>query len=240
VNLQAGPLILSAKDMCAAYYLGTMEYRRSCHLQEKLLKARHQGEITHDIILILQHPPVLTVGKSGLQPEHILVSDEKLKLDGISICHSSRGGGITYHGPGQLVCYPIINLKRRGLTVRQYLHNLEEVIIDLLAGSNIEAHRSPDTPGVWVKDAEISSIGIYVLHGITMHGFTLNVSTDLSRFYYISVCGVPGKKVTSVANVSATRLPVEDYFTPMVLSFGRVFDFDIQTEKSTTLSGYLN
>ena len=205
-----------------------------------MLKAQHKSEIINDIILILQHPPVLTVGKSGYQPEHILVTEEILKHEGISICHSSRGGGITYHGPGQLVCYPIFNLKRLGLTVRQYIRNLEEVIISLLARFDIQAHRSPQTPGVWVNDAEISSIGIYVSHGITMHGFTLNVNTDLRRFSYINVCGVPGKKITSMAHISGIEPAIEDFITPIIRSFDQVFNLDIQPGKSTSLVGYYN
>jgi lipoate-protein ligase B len=240
VNLTAVTPTLTAKDTCTVYYLGTVAYQLASLLQEKLLKARHQGEINDDIVLVLQHPPVLTVGKSGLQPEHILVSRASLKLEGIPLCNSSRGGGITYHGPGQLLCYPIFDLRRRGITVRQYLHNLEDAIIDLLAGSGIIAHRSPDTPGIRVNDAEIASIGIYVSHGITMHGFTLNVNTDLSRFSYISVCGVPGKKMTSVAQLSGTEPNIEDFFTPMIRSLGRVFHLDMQSAKATALSEYFD
>jgi lipoate-protein ligase B len=239
VNLPAVPATLAAEDTYAAYFLGSVEYRRACNIQEQLLKARHLGEIAGDIILILQHPPVLTVGKAGHKPEHILVSEEKLKHEGIPVCCSSRGGGITYHGPGQLVCYPIFNLRRLGLTVKQYIYNLEEVVIDVLAQFDIKACRMPQAPGVWVNDAEISSIGIYVTHGITMHGFTLNVNTDLSRFSYIAVCGVPDKKITSMAHISGIEPPIEDFITPLIGSFDRVFNLDIQPGNSTFFDEYI-
>ncbi len=232
------PPLPATKDSGAVYYLGAVEYRRACHLQEQLRNARHQGEISHDIILILQHPPVLAVGKSGHQPEHVLVTEERLKQEGIPICHSSRGGGITYHGPGQLVGYPIFDLKSRGLTVRQYIYNLEEVVIKTLARFDIPACREPDAPGVWVNSAEISSIGIHVSHGITTHGFTLNVNTDLRRFAYIAVCGVPDKKITSVAQVSGTKPSIEDFITPIIQSFNQVFNLDIQPGETALLNEY--
>ncbi len=238
MSFPAVPSNLATRDACVSYYLGTVDYRRACHLQEQLRNARHQGEISNDIILILQHPPVMAVGKSGHQPEHLLVTEERLKQEGIPVCHSSRGGGITYHGPGQLVGYPIFDLKSRGLTVRQYIYNLEEVVIKTLARFDIPARRVPDAPGVWVNDAEISSIGIHVSHGITTHGFTLNVNTDLRRFAYIAVCGVLDKKITSVAQISGVEPSIEDFITPIIQSFNQVFNLDIQPGETTLLNEY--
>ncbi|OGO20823.1 MAG: lipoyl(octanoyl) transferase [Chloroflexi bacterium RBG_16_50_9] len=206
----------------------------ACRLQEQLREDRNIGRIT-DFILILQHPPVLTVGKSGYKPEHILVTDKTLEHDGISLCQTNRGGGITYHGPGQLVCYPIFNLRNLGLTVRQYLYNLEEVVITSLAGFGITGQRLPSAPGVWVEDAEISSIGVHISRGITMHGFTLNVNSDLKHFSYIDACGVSGKKITTVARISGTDISMENLILPLLRSFGQIFNLDITQEQSKSL-----
>jgi lipoyl(octanoyl) transferase len=199
--------------------------------------ARHAGQI-NDLILILEHFPVLTIGKSGYRPDHILVTKETLDLERIAICYTKRGGGVTYHGPGQLVCYPIFNLQNKGFTVRQYIRFLEEVIINVLGGFNINAQRSPRAPGVWVEDREISSIGIYVSRGITMHGFTLNVSNKLRPFSYIAPCGVPGKKLTSVAQISGIEIPVDDFIAPLISAFCHVFNVKINQRQSGLLDGY--
>ena len=222
---------------CDVYHLGTVEYARASQLQEQLLKARHTGQI-NDLILILEHFPVLTVGKSGYRPDHILVAKETLDLECIEICHTRRGGGITYHGPGQLVCYPIFNLGGKGFTVRQYIHCLEDAIINLLAYFDINASRSPSLPGVWVEGKEISSIGIYVSRGITTHGFTLNVNNELRPFSYIAPCGVPGKKFTSVAQISGIEISIEDFIAPLISAFCHVFNLEINQKQSELLNRY--
>ena len=227
----------SSSTRCDVYHLGTVECVRAFQLQKQLLKARHVGRI-NDLILILDHFPVLTIGKVGYIPDHILVAKEILDLECIAICHTERGGGITYHGPGQLVCYPIFNLRSKGITVRQYIHCLEEVIINLLAYFDIDAQRSLNTPGVWVGEKEISSIGIYISHGITMHGFTLNVNNELGPFSYIAPCGVPGKKFTSVAQISGIEIPVENFITPLISTFCHVFNLKIEKKKPELLDGY--
>jgi lipoate-protein ligase B len=237
MSLATGRAVLATSVACRAYHLGTVEYRQACRLQEHLREERYLGEIP-DTILILQHPPVLTVGRSGYQPEHIHVTEAILKQEGISIFHANRGGGITYHGPGQLVCYPIFDLRRRELTVRQYIHNLEEVIINCLAHFDIPAERAVSAPGVWVQDAEIASIGIHISRGITMHGLTLNVNSDLRHFSYIAACGVPGKKITTVARISGTERPTEHFIPPLIRSFSRVFNLDITQEPYRLLDGY--
>jgi len=222
---------------CDAYHLGTIEYARASQLQEQLLQARHAGQID-DVILILEHFPVLTIGKSGYRPDHIFVAKETLDLEYIAICHTKRGGGITYHGPGQLVCYPIFNLQSKGFTVRQYIHCLEEVIINLLTRFNIDAQKSPYTPGVWVGDKEISSIGIYVSRGITMHGFTLNINNELRPFSYIAPCGVSGKKFTSVAQICGIEIPFENFVTPLISAFCHVFNVTISQKQPELLDEY--
>ena len=208
--------------------LGTRDYKEVWDLQKELVQRRLSGEI-QDVLILVEHPEVITLGKRG-KPDDVFTSE-------IPVYTVERGGEATYHGPGQLVCYPIFNLRHLGLTVRQYLHRLEEVIIGLLNRFDIQACRSPHMPGVWVNDAEISSIGIHVSHGMTMHGFTLNVSTNLRCFSYINVCGVPGKKITSIACISGKKPVVEDFVTPIIRSFEQVFDLDIQPGESALISG---
>lgn len=228
----------SSSVRCDAYYLGTIEYARASRLQEQLLRERHAGQI-NDLILILEHFPVLSIGKSGCRPDHIYVTGDALDRDGISVCHADRGGGITYHGPGQLVCYPIFDLRSKGLTVRQYIHYLEEVILNVLTNFNVDAQRSPyNAPGVWVGDKEIASIGIYVSRGITMHGFSLNVNNELQPFSYIAPCGVPGKQLTSVAQISEIDIPVGDCVAPLTSAFCDVFNIQINHRQSELLYGY--
>lgn len=222
---------------CEAYHLGIVEHARACQLQEDLARARRAGELP-DIILTLEHYPVLAIGRSGYKPEHLLVTKDTLDREGISMCHVNRGGGITYHGPGQLVCYPIFDLKSKELTVRQYIRYLEEVIIASLAQLRIGAWRSPSASGVWVDGGEVSSIGIHVSHGITKHGFAMNIRGELGRFGYIAPCGVAGKKVTSVTQVSGIELAVEDCIPAVIQSFGRVFALDICRKQSRLLKGY--
>jgi lipoyl(octanoyl) transferase len=227
----------SSKTRCDVYHLGTIEYSRASQLQEQLLEACYAGQI-NDLILILEHYPVLTIGKSGCKPEHIRVASDTLDREGISICHTNRGGGITCHAPGQLVCYPIFNLRNKGITVRQYIHYLEEVIINSLAYFDISAQRSPHTPGVWVDDKEIASIGIHVSRGITTHGFTINVNNEIRPFSYIAPCGVQGKKFTSVARIAGTDISVEDFISPLRLTFHHISNLKINQRQFELLNKY--
>jgi lipoate-protein ligase B len=228
---------VSSKMACQVYYLGIMDYMRSCRLQEHLRDAIDDGQLI-DSILVLQHPPVLSVGKSGYQPEHLLRSYEQLEREHIPICQTNRGGGITYHGPGQLVFYPIFDLRHQGISVRQYISNLEEVVIDSLSYFSIEARRFPGMPGVWAGNAEISSVGIHVSRGISIHGFTLNVNNDLKYFSYISACGVAGKKITSITEISGSRIQVESVIPTVISSFSRVFNLDIAASEIESVERY--
>ena len=161
----------------------TTPYELALKQQQRLAQARAEGDIP-DVVLLLQHPPVFTIGRFR-GGEDIIVPP-----DGIAIFHTNRGGGITYHGPGQLVGYPILNLKENGLGVREYIWKLEEVIINLLLSLGIRGHRVAKYPGgVWVGNQKVCSIGIHVSRYITTHGFALNVNPDLRYFEYIKPCG---------------------------------------------------
>ncbi len=206
--------------VCVAHYLGVIPYEHALELQQLLAQARAEGKIP-DVVLLLQHPSVFTLGRFRGE-EDIIVPPERLSQEGISIFHTNRGGGITYHGPGQLVGYPILNLKENSpfrpnhTGVREYIWRLEEVIIKLLLTFNIQGHRVVKYPGVWVGEEKICSIGIHVSHYITTHGFALNVNPDLRYFEYINPCGISvdttknRKVMTSISELVGYPVEVKD------------------------------
>ena len=194
--------------------LGRMRYQEAWDLQEKILKenlelkirARHNGEeeaATRHHLLFCEHDPVYTLGKSG-KKEHILISESAMQQKGIEFFHTNRGGDITFHGPGQLVGYPIFDLEKFGTDIGKYLRNIEEVIILLMKDYGLEGERSPGETGVWMepghpaKARKICAIGVRCSRWITMHGFALNIHTDLRYFDHIIPCGIQHKKVTSL------------------------------------------
>jgi lipoate-protein ligase B len=177
---------------------GKLPYEDSWSLQQALREARRRQTIP-DLLLLVEHPPTYTLGRSS-SPEHLLIDRATLKaVHGIDVFDIERGGSATYHGPGQLVGYPIIDLKRRGRDVHQFIRLLEEVLMRTLAEFNLSARTSEGLTGVWVADNKIASIGIHVRHWITMHGFALNVAPDLSHFQWIQPCGLDNKVITSMA-----------------------------------------
>ena len=205
---------------CLAGYLGMVPYDLALRLQQALSSARVEGLIP-DVLLLLQHPPAFTVGRFRGE-EDIIVPREMLTREGIAVFHTNRGGGVTYHGPGQLIGYPVLNLKERRLGVRQYIWSLEEVIIRLLHTIGIQSHRVADQRGVWVGDKKICSVGINVSRHISTHGFALNVSNELHRFHYIRPCGLTGEVMTSVAELSGRPTEVETVLTDAIRRFSEV------------------
>lgn len=212
---------VSSKKVCVTSYLGVMPYELVLKLQQVLLSARAEGVIP-DVLLLLHHPSVFTVGRFRGEND-IIVPPEILTREGISVFHTNRGGGITYHGPGQLIGYPILNLKENGLGVRQYIWRLEAVIIKLLFALGIQGHRLAHYPGVWVGDKKICSIGINVSHHITTHGFALNVSNDLRCFQYIRPCGLGSEVVTSISELLGHSVKVETIVRNAVRCFSETF-----------------
>ncbi len=176
--------------------LGLVAYPEAWALQQRLAAARRQGEID-DTLLLLEHPHTYTIGRSGTR-DHVYLSELQLEERGITCLEVDRGGDVTYHGPGQLVGYPILDLGPQP-DVGWYLRSLEACLIDVLADYGIEAGRLQGYTGVWLGDRKIAAIGVKVSQGITTHGFALNVSTDLSLFSHILPCGIPDKGVTSMA-----------------------------------------
>jgi lipoate-protein ligase B len=185
------------------------------------MQARAEGRIG-DIILLLQHPSAFTTGRFKGR-EDIIVPPETLAREGISVFHTNRGGGITYHGPGQLVGYPIIDLKENGLGVREYIWKLEAAIIKLLLSLDIEGYRLVGYPGVWANEKKVCSMGIHVSHYITTHGFALNVTNDLRYFEYVRPCGLQGQVMTSISELLGHRVEMEAIIEKLLPAFSETF-----------------
>jgi lipoate-protein ligase B len=206
----------------AVWQLGVMEYGAAYQLQKKLHQQRVAGEVK-DTLLLLEHPPTITVGKAG-STENILVPRETLHQMGISLYFVDRGGDVTYHGPGQLVGYPILDLSSRGGDLKRYVRDLEEVLIRTLDDFSIMAGRDPEHVGVWVGQKKIASIGLNIRDWVTMHGFALNVSTNLEGFSLIHACGVKDRKTVSMKGLLASQPSMEHLTVRLLQHFSEVFD----------------
>ena len=178
-------------------HLGIAPYAEAWDLQARLVEARVTGSLTNDVVLVLEHPAVFTLGKRGGR-ENLLVPEDVLTRHGIPIVQVERGGNITYHAPGQLVLYPIVHLEHAGIKVVDMVDRLEEVMIRTCAEWGIQAGRNPLNRGVWVGLKKIGAIGIAVRRGVSFHGMALNVNIDLTPFGWIQPCGLEGIGVTSM------------------------------------------
>lgn len=205
-----------------SFVFGLTPYGDAWKLQQAFIAARSAGRITADCLLLLEHPPVITVGRSGTAA-HILAGEEELRRRGIAVFHVDRGGDVTYHGPGQLVGYPLLDLNRHGRDVHAYVDRLEEVIIRTLADFGIAATRDFRYTGVWVGRDKICAIGIGVRRWITYHGFALNVSTDLTPFKLIVPCGISHRGVTSMARLLGRAPDMADVRRRLLHHFNAVF-----------------
>ena len=208
---------------CCLRELGRTDYGTALELQRQLIAERQQGLIP-DQLLLLEHPHVITLGRNG-KAGNVLASAEVLSRAGIAFYPTDRGGDVTYHGPGQLVGYPIVDLREWQRDVGAYVRAVEQAIIDTLADYGISAGRIPKLTGVWVDDCKIAAIGVHISRWVTSHGFALNVSTDLSYFQYIVPCGLT-KPVTSMA-VLGVRASLEEVGQTLAAHFGRVFDCEM-------------
>ncbi len=178
--------------------LGTMPYAEALELQRSVAAARISGEIPEDVLLLMEHPPVVTLGRSS-KNANLTASPELLHLRGVDLFEVERGGDVTFHGPGQLVGYPIIDLKRHKQDLHWYLRTVEQALIDTLSALGIPGERNTGYTGVWTGGKKIASIGVHARDWVTWHGFALNVTTDLSFFDLIVPCGIPDVSMTSVA-----------------------------------------
>jgi lipoate-protein ligase B len=177
--------------------LGLIPYAEALELQRSLAAARISGEIAEDVLLLLEHPPVVTLGR-GSRAAHLTSSPEFLAARGVELFEVERGGDVTFHGPGQLVGYPIFDLKRHKQDLHWYLRQVEEALIRALAGFGIAAERNAGYTGVWTAGRKIASIGVHARDWVTWHGFALNVTTDLSYFDLIVPCGISEVRMTSM------------------------------------------
>jgi lipoate-protein ligase B len=193
-------------------------------LQQDLVRARQQGVIP-DVLLLLEHQPVVTLGRSA-DRAHVLSSPAALAARGIELFEVERGGSATYHGPGQLVGYPIVDLRRLGEDVGRFMRTLEATVVEVLAGFGIPAARRPGYPGVWVGDAKICAVGVAVKRRVTMHGFALNVTTDLDAFAVINPCGL-GLPVTSMTHVLGHTVPMAEVRRAYARRFAAAFGLDL-------------
>jgi lipoyl(octanoyl) transferase len=199
---------------------GRMEYGRAFELQQRLVAERKAGEIP-DQLLLLDHPHTITLGRNG-HMENLLASEEVLTRAGVAFYPTDRGGDITYHGPGQMVGYPIVDLREWKRDVGAYVRAIEQVLIDTLADFGIEGGRIPKLTGVWVDERKIAAIGVHLSRWVTSHGFALNVSTDLQYFQYIVPCGL-SKPVTSMAQLGCGA-SWKEVAERVAANFGRIFE----------------
>jgi len=208
---------------CTWWDLGRIDYAEAFELQRALVDQRKRGEIP-DQFLIVEHPHTITLGRNG-HMENLLARGEILDRAGVAFHPTDRGGDITYHGPGQIVGYPILDLREWKRDVVAYVRAIEQVIIDALADFGLKAGRVPGMTGVWVDGAKIAAIGVHISRWVTSHGFALNAATDLSYFQYIVPCGLV-KPVTSMAVLGAGAAR-ENVIDRLVFHFGRVFECDM-------------
>jgi lipoyl(octanoyl) transferase len=201
--------------------LGLTNYKPTWDLQQKIFDMRVANKVS-DVLLLNEHNHVYTFGKSS-DDNHLLASAEELKSRGAEVFHIDRGGDVTYHGPGQLVGYPILDLHNYYLDIHRYLRDLEEVIIRTLAEYGITGHRDEQFTGVWVGNDKIAALGVKVRQWVTMHGFAFNINTDLSYFDRIIPCGIFHKGVTSLQRLVGREILMEEVSRHVADHFGSVF-----------------
>jgi lipoyl(octanoyl) transferase len=205
-----------------ARWLGRISYAQGLDLQESLVERRHRGVVA-DTLLLLEHPPVVTLGRRA-DPAHLLLPREDLRRRGVQVFETGRGGDVTYHGPGQLVGYPILLLPAAQRDLHLLMRRIEAVLLAAVAEFGIEARRIEGLTGVWAGDEKVAAIGMRVSRWITSHGFALNVSADLSGFDLIVPCGIRGRGVTSLSRLLGRPVSLPQAAAAVARAFGRVFE----------------
>jgi len=203
--------------------LGCVSYGEALDLQKTLVDERRAGCVP-DLLLLLQHPPVITLGVRRGSRSHVIASDGQLAMHGIEVHEAGRGGDVTYHGPGQIVGYPILDLRPDRCDVHRYVRDLEEVMIRVCADYGIAAHRVDGLTGAWVGTAKIGAIGVRISRWITSHGFAFNVNTRLEDFQLIVPCGIADRGVTSLRELLGKEVSIEDVEERFIRRFAEVFD----------------
>jgi lipoate-protein ligase B len=203
-------------------HLGVMPYAQALDFQREAAKARISGAIPEDVLLLVEHPPVVTLGRSAKE-QHLLASPQLLAKRGVELFEVERGGDVTFHGPGQLVGYPIVDLKQHRQDLHWYLRQVEEALIRALGRTGITAGREEGLTGVWTSGRKIASIGVHARDWVTWHGFALNVATDLSYFNLMVPCGIQAVTMTSVAAELGGGPTFEEVSAIVAEEFGEVF-----------------
>jgi lipoate-protein ligase B len=206
----------------ACIRLGQVPYEEARRAQKRLEASRQAEEIS-DVLLLLEHPPVYTKGRRSTADE-LPMGEDWYRMQGIEIAETDRGGRVTYHGPGQLVAYPIVSLRPYGDDVHVYVRNLERVMIDSLAAHGVDAGLREGLTGVWVGERKIGSIGVHVNRGITTHGLAVNVSNDLQPFEWIVPCGIDHCQVTSLTRELGAEQDADEFATTLAERFGDVYE----------------
>ncbi len=212
--------------ICAVEQLGLVDYADGLRLQRERVAARKAGAVP-DTLLLLEHPHVYTLGRNA-KHEHLLISPEKVSVLGATVYDTDRGGDITYHGPGQLVGYPIFDLTQHRRDILWFMRSMEQVFIDVSADYGIRAGRTPGAAGVWVGNEKLVAMGIHISRWVTSHGFAFNVNTDLSYFNWIVPCGLADKGVTSLARLLGRTISMEEAVEKVLRHFATTFGFEVE------------
>ena len=222
----------SAKD-CWAAWLGRVDYRRALDLQMRICASRKLDRVP-DALLLLEHPPTITLGRNG-KWNNLLVPDETLRARGVERYEIDRGGDITFHGPGQVVGYPILKLQASERDVHRYMRNLEECLIRTLRSFGIESGRRERYTGVWTSRGKVAAMGVHISRWVTRHGFALNVNTDLSYYDLIVPCGITGKPVTSMERLLSRPVNLGEVVNRVATEFAAVFGRELVWRSGETL-----
>ena len=203
--------------------LGRVSYADGLELQKQLVEQRRSGEVG-DLLLLLEHPPVITLGvKSRNDRSHVIATADALAAAGLEVVETGRGGDVTYHGPGQLVGYPILDLKPDRCDVHRFVRDIEEVMIRTAAAFGVKASRVSGLTGAWVGDEKLAAIGVRIARWITSHGFAFNVNTSLNHFDFIVPCGITNRGVTSLAKLLGHPVPMHEVEDACALAFCDLF-----------------
>jgi lipoyl(octanoyl) transferase len=205
---------------------GLVPYEEARSLQKRVAAARQAGEVP-DVLLLLEHPPVYTKGRRT-RPGELAMGEDWYRMQGIEVCETDRGGAVTYHGPGQLVGYPIVSLKPYADNVHEYVRRLERLMIDSLGAYGVEAEVIDGLTGVWVgggppNGRKVGSIGVHVSRGVTTHGFAVNVNNDLQPFEWVVPCGIEGVRMTSLCRELGSEQDLDPYMDTVTRLFGEIY-----------------
>jgi lipoyl(octanoyl) transferase len=211
--------------LCHVEQLGLVDYADGLRLQRQRVAARKAGVIP-DTLLLLEHPHVFTLGRNA-KKENLLLSAKQLAAHGARVLEVDRGGDVTYHGPGQWVGYPILDLAQHRRDIAWYMRSLEEVFLAVAGEYGIQAGRLAGAPGVWVGNEKLVALGVHISRWVTSHGFAFNVNTDLRYFDWIVPCGLRDKGVTSLQKLLGRRVEMEEVAEKVVRHFGRVFELEM-------------